>query len=333
METNLTRRQALAAATAGGAAMVVGGELLAADGVEQAFAAGACVVTPELTIGPYFKDEKLDRSTIREDRGGAFLTLALTVFDYDAGCAPVSGAQVDLWHCDVAGKYSDVSQDDTVGQTWLRGYQTTGSDGKVTFQTIFPGFYTGRATHIHVRVRSADTDFTTQIFFPEEQTAAIYTRPPYQDSTVRVKNADDSIYNEGARRGNVLVISLSGNNDTGWTGDGSIGLSAAATPEPADTRVAVTLRDVDVVRRRSGRRAVRIKLTAREALTLKADVRRHGRRLTRLAGEFSTGRYVVAGGVPRAVKAGPARVSMTFTDSAGNERTLHRAVHIPRKPR
>src|SRR6266852_7312953 len=69
-------------------------------------------------------------------------------------CSPVTNASVEVWQCDATGNYSEYSQPgyDGTGQTFLRGVQTTDSQGKVTFRTIYPGWYMGRATHIHLEV-------------------------------------------------------------------------------------------------------------------------------------------------------------------------------------
>jgi protocatechuate 3,4-dioxygenase beta subunit len=112
--------------------------------------APSCVVSPALTEGPYFVDEKLQRSDITANadgtntRRGAPLTLAFAVSTVAAsGCTPLANALVDVWHCDALGSYSDVSSGDngsnTTGQNWLRGYQLTDSAGKATFRTIYPG--------------------------------------------------------------------------------------------------------------------------------------------------------------------------------------------------
>src|SRR5262245_59484285 len=111
MDTNMTRREALAAATATGAAAMVGGDLLTGGDVEEAVAGGVCLMTPELTIGPFFVEENLDREDIRATAGGgklqdgAKLTLTLTVFDDGNDCQPIPGAKVDIWHCNALGRY------------------------------------------------------------------------------------------------------------------------------------------------------------------------------------------------------------------------------------
>src|SRR3954447_211313 len=131
----------------------------------------ACVLaTPTVTEGPYWVDEKLFRSDIRTDpstgvaRTGIPLALTIKVQNLSSsGCAPLSGAYVDIWHCDAKGIYSDESSYNpgggtgtvvTTGQKFLRGYQITDDNGRVQFTTIYPGWYSGRTIHIHIRVRT-----------------------------------------------------------------------------------------------------------------------------------------------------------------------------------
>jgi protocatechuate 3,4-dioxygenase beta subunit len=144
-----------------------------------------CVLTPAQTEGPFFFDTGLMRSDIRDGKSGVTLSLALRVVDGES-CAPVPGAVVEVWHADADGVYSafDVAQGnsaDAAGQTFLRGHQTTDSDGRVVFQTIYPGWYPGRAPHIHLKVLLAGSTelLTTQLYFPEDVTDAVYARAPY----------------------------------------------------------------------------------------------------------------------------------------------------------
>jgi len=171
-------------------------------------AAGAlpsCVAKPALTEGPFFVDEKLNRSDIRSDPSGASnatgvpLTLAFAVSKIDpGGCTPLEGATVDVWHCDAEGRYSDEAQNDTVGQKFLRGYQTTDANGTCAFTTIYPGWYEGRTVHIHFKIRTSDgKDFTSQLFFDDALSDTVFASSPYKEKGARdVRNANDTIFNQ-----------------------------------------------------------------------------------------------------------------------------------------
>ena len=149
-----------------------------------------CVVRPELTIGPYFVDGQLNRSDILSEpsdnlvKEGVPLTLIINVANVaENSCTPIEGAQVDIWHCDANGQYSGVSDQgfDTQGQQFLRGYQLTNANGAVQFLTIYPGWYPGRAVHIHFKLRSSPEaapgfEFTSQLFFDDELTAVVLVR-------------------------------------------------------------------------------------------------------------------------------------------------------------
>lgn len=136
-------------------------------------AASACAVTPSETVGPYPSLLDLIRSDIREDRQGTPLQLTITVQSSQGDCAPLADVAVEIWQCDAAGNYSQYGgQRD---RTYLRGIQTTNSAGEVTFTTVYPGWYQGRATHIHVEVARAGASLkVTQIAFPEDVNDAVY---------------------------------------------------------------------------------------------------------------------------------------------------------------
>lgn len=186
-----------------------------------------CVLTPAATEGPYFVDELLNRSDIRSDpvsgavKEGAALRLVLNVARVSSGgCSPVSGAQVDIWHCDALGLYSDEAANNTVGQKFLRGYQLTDDDGKVEFVTIFPGWYTGRTIHIHFKVRVDSTEFTSQLFFTQNAIAEVLARDPYsQKGSPDTTNARDGIYLSDT------VLDLVAEGD-GYTSTFNIGLAS-----------------------------------------------------------------------------------------------------------
>ena len=82
------------------------------------------------------------------------LTVALSQVAASGACTPLANALVDMWHCDALGVYSDVSSQNTLGQRFLRGYQVSDANGQVQFLTIYPGWYAGRAVHIHFKVRT-----------------------------------------------------------------------------------------------------------------------------------------------------------------------------------
>ncbi len=185
----------------------------------------ACVVSPELTEGPYFVDEKLNRSDIRSDpsdgsvREGAPLQLTLRISQVaGSGCSALAGAMVDIWHCDAAGVYSDAMDRgfSTVGQKFLRGHQLTDANGTVNFTTIYPGWYPGRAVHIHFKVRTTTTDgktqeFTSQFFFDELMTDVVHAQEPYAGKGYRTRmNDGDGIYRGG---GSQLVLPVTKAND------------------------------------------------------------------------------------------------------------------------
>ncbi len=184
----------------------------------------ACVVVPELTEGPYFVDENLNRSDIRSDsvsgtiKPGAPLTLLFNVAQVAAGgCTLLPNAKVDIWHCDAQGAYSGVQDPNagsTRGQTFLRGYQTTNANGQVSFTTIYPGWYPGRAVHIHFKVRFDNKEFTSQLFFDDTLSTQVLQQAMYQKSGNRTMNSQDGIFRQA---GDVLLLKLTRSGD-GYTG-------------------------------------------------------------------------------------------------------------------
>ena len=220
-EARLTRRDSLLGL--GGlaaAALGAGGVLAALDGQEAeaassgpaAVASGlvTCVLTPEMTEGPYYLDGDKVRRDIREGRPGTRLDLATTVVDVST-CKPINGALVDIWHCDAGGTYSGFAQEGTDGKTFMRGIQRTNKSGLATFVTVYPGWYSGRTVHIHVQVSlGGNVLHTGQLFFPEALTDAVYKRAPYRSRPGRdTRNATDSIFRNGGSK-SVLKIAKNG---------------------------------------------------------------------------------------------------------------------------
>ncbi len=195
---------------------------------------GGCVVRPEQTTGPYFVDETLHRSDIRSDpsdgalQPGAQLDLAFQVARLtDGHCTPVSGARVDIWHCDARGIYSNVQDPrfDTTGKKYLRGYQLTDDHGVARFTTIYPGWYLGRAVHIQFKIRSAgDTpsyEITSQLYFDDELTDSVHALGPYAAKGAgRTRNARDRIY----RRGGAQLLLDVARRDAGYAASFDIAL-------------------------------------------------------------------------------------------------------------
>ena len=147
--------------------------------------APACVLTPRQTAGPFYFDPKQIRRNITEGRPGTPLHVALQVVEAGT-CRPIQDALVDIWHTDVAGVYSGYARQgeqgdvDATGETFLRGSQITAANGIVQFDSIYPGWYPGRAVHIHFKVRFANqTAVTSQLYFPDEVTDRAYAAAPY----------------------------------------------------------------------------------------------------------------------------------------------------------
>ena len=178
----------------------------------------SCIVRPALTEGPYFVDEKLDRSDIRSDPGtgavrpGALLTLNFLVSRVSgSACTALSGAVVDVWHCDALGVYSDV--DNARGQKFLRGFQTTNASGSAKFTTVYPGWYQGRAVHIHFKIRpTSSSEFTSQLFFDDALSTQVFAQAPYSQKGTQgiTRNSADGIFQQS---GGKLTLNVTKSGD------------------------------------------------------------------------------------------------------------------------
>jgi protocatechuate 3,4-dioxygenase beta subunit len=155
---------------------------------------GVCGVTPQETAGPFPSLQQFFRSDIREGKPGSVLALTILVVNAANGCAPVSGANVEIWHVDAAGNYSEYGTQ--TAETYLRGIQTTSPAGTVVFTTIYPGWYQGRATHIHVEVKVGGVSRkVTQIAFPESINAVVHRSGVYASRGANpMSNASDGIF-------------------------------------------------------------------------------------------------------------------------------------------
>jgi protocatechuate 3,4-dioxygenase beta subunit len=170
--------------------------------------------TPQQTEGPYFVDNMPNRSDITSDTStgsveeGIPLRLVINVYDVDGddgggregSCIPLRGALVDIWHSNSQGVYSGVQQQGTMGQNFLRGNQVTDENGTIRFTTVYPGWYEGRAIHIHIKVRtlqgSNETfEWTSQFYLNDSITEQVHTQLPYSDhGQPDITNQEDMIF-------------------------------------------------------------------------------------------------------------------------------------------
>ena len=204
------------------------------DDITTPGAPTTCVVRPEQTEGPYFVDERLNRSDIRSDpfdgsvKAGLPLALTFLVSRINgSSCNALAGAYVDVWHCDALGVYSDATDPgfNTIGRKFLRGYQVTDADGAARFTTIYPGWYQGRAVHIHFKIRTGLTaqafDFTSQLYFDDALSDVIHAQQPYAAKGQRtLRNAGDGIYRTG---GSQLLLTATPTS-TGYAAEFRVGL-------------------------------------------------------------------------------------------------------------
>jgi len=203
--------------------------LMACDSTgDELIDGGACTVTKSETAGPFptKSPSTLQFVDIRSDRTGVDLSIEITIQNKNDNCAILQGAIVDIWHCDKDGYYSEyggtsMQPQDFTSVHFLRGRQITDSEGKVRFTSIFPGWYQGRATHIHVHIYSATgaSLLVTQIAFPEGSTSAVNlvnaaTAKGYTKGlTGYTTNATDNVFSDGTT---TEMSSVTGSVDTGY---------------------------------------------------------------------------------------------------------------------
>ncbi len=238
----IDRRGLLTALGAFGGALLVGcktdaGSTVDASSGSDSTTAGACAETPEETAGPYpdidgmISDPAFYRSDVREDRTGLTLALKLKIVDAANACAAISGANVEIWHCDAGGVYSEYANSMNPGSTtttFLRGVQTTDADGYVTFTTIYPGWYQGRATHIHIQVYNGTTVVkTTQLAFPDATNTEVYGGGSsyYTSGENPTTNAQDMVFSDGDE---YELATVDGSIADGYTASLQVGVTGYA---------------------------------------------------------------------------------------------------------
>jgi protocatechuate 3,4-dioxygenase beta subunit len=237
----LRRREALIAfaAAAGGAlwqaACGSGDSSGVASTATEVTADNVCVLSPEVTEGPYWIANHLTRRDITDGRPGLPLALRVTVVDADT-CKPIHGADVEIWHADAVGVYSgyigNVPPSGAGGHAtpnnskrFLRGHQKSDSQGRVRFDTVYPGWYRGRTPHIHMKVHAGGSVVHTgQLFFPDRTSDAVYRTSAYRShGQPDTTNREDSIYAAaGGSRAKVKLTRRSG--DRGYKGRIAVGV-------------------------------------------------------------------------------------------------------------
>jgi len=193
----------------------------------------SCSATPSETSGPYPYDlssnSAIFRTDITEGKTGIPLTLTLTIVNSNNSCAVISGARVDIWHCDKDGYYSEYSEpgylgtQDNTGKTFLRGIQLADTNGQVKFTTIYPGWYTGRVTHIHVEVFvNSVLKLTTQLAFPDALNTTVYNTSLYsahgQNSIV---NTSDQVFSDSYSS---ELVTITGDTTNGYAATFKVGV-------------------------------------------------------------------------------------------------------------
>jgi protocatechuate 3,4-dioxygenase beta subunit len=205
--------------------------------------------TPQQIEGPYFVDEMLNRSDIRSDpsdgsvQQGIPLNLIMHIYniskDGSGSCIPLRAAKLDIWHANSQGLYSDIPSIGTEGKKYLRGYQITDNNGIARFTTIYPGWYQGRAIHIHVKVRTFEGsektfEWTSQLYLNNSINTQVHLQAPYNKHGLPpITNEQDSIYTGPSTDGIVqsntgqhLMLHVTGDNSRGYVGTFNIGVEA-----------------------------------------------------------------------------------------------------------
>ncbi len=181
----------------------------------------SCEVSPTEILGPFPIKSPADlvRANIVGDRRGVPLLIHVKVEDVQNHCVPLVGAFVDIWHCDAMGNYSEYSrqvQGNFTREHFLRGRQITDESGIASFITIYPGWYPGRAPHLHFEVLSRDQEslLVTQTAFPENTSAEVYATEDY-NGDFDTSNTADYFFNDGDLDKN-LATSVTGNITDGY---------------------------------------------------------------------------------------------------------------------
>jgi protocatechuate 3,4-dioxygenase beta subunit len=203
-------------------------------------AAAACVLTPEVTSGPYYIANHLIRRNITENQPGLPLVLHLKV-QHATTCKPIQGANVEIWHANALGVYSGYGSGSSPGGgggggghatptnklTFLRGHQISDAGGEVIFDTIYPGWYRGRAPHIHIKVHvGGSVVHTGQLFLADPTSDAVYRTAHYKShGQPDTTDARDSIYKQAGGSSALVKLTKQAGN-AGYAGTITLGIKA-----------------------------------------------------------------------------------------------------------
>jgi protocatechuate 3,4-dioxygenase beta subunit len=230
-----------------------------------------CVLTANVTEGPYYLDGQLIRTDITEGKEGVPVTLQIAVQDITT-CAPLANAAVEIWHCDAQGYYSGIigenpggggaaTGEDNATTTFLRGIQLTDDTGIVMFDTIFPGWYVSRTVHIHMKVHvdgtivdiAEDEDAVAtpeggetyegeqtchvgQLFFTDDLANEVFATDAYarQSDSDRTTNDQDGILGDHDDDPSFMV-EVEGSVEDGLVGTITVGVDPTATASEGGT--------------------------------------------------------------------------------------------------
>jgi protocatechuate 3,4-dioxygenase beta subunit len=184
-----------------------------------------CLLSPAVPQGPFYLNTGLFRNDITEGLPGIPMSMVLTVVNAD--CVPIPNAIVDVWHCDKDGIYSGFSSQGTAGQTFLRGMQTTDANGQVQFTSIYPGWYPGRLTHLHVKIHFDNSTYvTTNLFYPAATNQVVYADALYAANGQNpVTVAQDVELSGDVTRYNELMSTLTPDGNGGYIQSYTFGIN------------------------------------------------------------------------------------------------------------
>lgn len=183
-----------------------------------------CDVSPRETKGPFptKTPSQMVQSNIRSDRRGVALLINLIIVNKTNKCKPFAEAHVDIWHCDKDGYYSEygnhpMQRNDLTSAHFLRGRQVTDAKGHVSFLSIYPGWYHGRAPHIHIEVfdKSGASLLVTQVAFPQDISNTVYSSPLYTSrGEADTPNNRDNVFSDSLAE---QMAAVTGNVKDGFT--------------------------------------------------------------------------------------------------------------------